>query len=97
GEPLEHERAAREVIAQPARRADHDVDAVRQRVALAPRIHAADAGRDPRGAPDAANRSASPSSVLASARPNATVLPEPVCAETRTSRTSTSGAMIAAW
>src|SRR5256885_1473802 len=50
-----------------------------------------------RGAPAGVNRSLSPSSVRASARPNATVLPEPVCADTRTSRTSTSGAMTAAW
>ena len=44
----EHERAALEVIAQPARRADDDVHAVRRARALAARIHAADAGRDAR-------------------------------------------------
>src|SRR5438874_695233 len=40
------ERAAVEVIAEPPRRADDDVDAEVERVLLTPRIHAADAGRD---------------------------------------------------
>ena len=38
------QRAAFEMIAQPSRRADHDVGAARQLAALAARIHAADAG-----------------------------------------------------
>ena len=39
------ERAAFEMVAQAARRPDHDVRAVLQRAALAHRVHAADAGQ----------------------------------------------------
>ena len=42
-------------------------------------------------------RAASPSRVGASARPKATVLPEPVCAETSRSLPAASGPRIAAW
>ena len=47
-EPGGHEHAALEVIAEPSGRADHDMDAVAERLLLAARIHTADAGRDPR-------------------------------------------------
>ena len=42
------ERAALEMVAQPPRRSDDDMGAVLQRAALLHRVHAADAGRDPR-------------------------------------------------
>ncbi len=42
------ERAALEMVAQPARRADDHMRAMRQRAPLARGVHAADAGRDPR-------------------------------------------------
>ena len=41
------ERAALQMVAQPARRADDDMGAAGQAAALLRRIHAADAGRDP--------------------------------------------------
>ena len=44
------ETAAPQMIAQPARRADHDMGAVGQFALLAPRVHAADAGDDARAA-----------------------------------------------
>jgi len=44
----EHERATLEVIAQSPRRTDHDVNAAREHLRFAPRIHAADTRRDPR-------------------------------------------------
>ena len=48
GEAIEDEGAALEVVAQAAGRADDDVDAGGEGVALAPGVHAADAGGDPR-------------------------------------------------
>jgi hypothetical protein len=42
------ERAAFEMVAQPPRRADDDMGALRERAPLLHRVHAADAGRDPR-------------------------------------------------
>jgi hypothetical protein len=49
-----------------------------------------------RGALAVVKRSASPRSVDANASPNATVLPDPVCADTSRSR-SPGASMIAAW
>jgi hypothetical protein len=46
GQLAEHQHAAIEMIAQPARRTDDDVHALAQRMRFAPRIHAADARRD---------------------------------------------------
>ena len=119
------ERAAGDVIAQPAGRADDDMRAAFERPAFRAHVHAADAGADARagirrrairargctctassrvgamtsasGAPGASKRSAPSSSVGAMARPKATVLPEPVCAETRRSAPSASGASTAVW
>ncbi len=48
------------------------------------------------GAPAGANRSSAPSSVSAKARPKATVLPEPVWAETSRSRPAASACSTAA-
>jgi hypothetical protein len=45
-QPLERQRAAAEVVTQPARRPDHEVWAARQRLVFALDVHPADAGRD---------------------------------------------------
>ena len=119
------ERAALQMVAQPPRRADDDGRAGLKRTALGARVHAADAGGDPRPGlrvkpaqllrdlerqlagrgDDEAERGAERRGLFrrrrgvsdAMARPKATVLPDPVWAETRMSRPSASGRSTAAW